>query len=122
VHVVHLVAHGGPYGTEVRELGEHLNDPPLGVDQVGRRAVVARRRRAVDVGDDVEVRAPETFEVTQELRVPFEVGVFLCDRDGYGVERGERVVRLLQLDQLLRAERSPERAVGRHDHLLPAQR
>lgn len=63
-----------------------------------------------EVGDHSELWSG--FEVLQEFGMCYQILILLRHCDNHGIEFLKFVIAFLQLNQLLRAERSPKRPVG----------
>lgn len=96
--------------------GEDLANNTLLVDQVCRRSAIPLSVLAIEVGDDVETRV--TQKTLPNPPVLLQIGILLRDGDHYGIAFFKLVVGFLQLNQLLFAERSPERTIGRDNDVL----
>lgn len=96
--------------------GEDLSNNALLVDQVCRRSAIPLSVLAIEVGDDVETRA--TRYTLSNAPVLLQIGILLRNGDHYSVALFKLVVGFLQLNQLLFAERSPERTIGRDNDVL----
>ena len=83
------------------------------LDVVRGRALVRAGLLSIQVGKDLELRG--RIERTVEPGVRLQILVLLRHGDHVDVARFGLVVHVLQLDQLLGAERSPEGAVGGQD-------
>lgn len=116
---VDLAEHSLPRRAGVDEHGENLADPTRLVNQVGCRAVVAGGIHSIQVGDDVESRFG--LDPGGHLTVLFQILVLLGHGDDDGVSLLELIVDFLQLNQLLRAKRSPERPIGGDHDVLFAE-
>ena len=97
--------------------GEDLANDSLLVDQVGGGAAIPLSVLAMQVGDDVETRVARN--ALPDPAVLLQISILLRDGDHDGIALIKLVVGFLQLNQLLFAERSPERPIGRdHDIFL----
>lgn len=97
---------------------EDLPDDTLLVDQISRRAIVARGFPAIEIGHDAETRSG--LDLVQDLAVRFQILIFLGDGDHDRITLLEFTQQFLQLHQLRNTKRSPEGPVGGHDHILLA--
>ena len=110
---IDFMEHGFPRWSGMDQHGEHLPHDSAFVYQVGRGSIVAFGDSAVEIGYDWEARFG--FDPIRKQTVLLQIRFLLRHGDHRDAALLERIVHVLQLNQLRQAKRSPEGTVGRND-------